>query len=66
MDWTLVIIGTLTVLVAVLAVHLIWREKKHSSSNPPQEITGRTQKHGNSIMREIINVTKSNNIHEQW
>jgi len=44
MDWTLLIMGTLTTLGGALTIHLIWREKKRSSSNPLQERTGRIQK----------------------
>jgi hypothetical protein len=32
MDWTLLIIGTLTALLGVLSIYLIWREKKHTPS----------------------------------
>jgi hypothetical protein len=32
MDWTLVIIGTLTALLVVIALHLIWKEKSHTPS----------------------------------
>ena len=31
MDWTLVIIGTLTFLLGVLSLYLIWREQNHTS-----------------------------------
>jgi hypothetical protein len=31
MDWTLLIIGTLTALLGVLSIYLIWREKNHTS-----------------------------------
>jgi hypothetical protein len=31
MDWTLFIIGTLTALLVVVALHLIWKERSHTS-----------------------------------
>jgi hypothetical protein len=31
MDWTLFIIGTLTALLIVVALHLIWKERSHTS-----------------------------------
>jgi len=31
MDWTLFIIGTLTVLLVVISLHLIWKERSHTS-----------------------------------
>ena len=31
MDWTLFIIGTLTALLVFVALHLIWKERSHTS-----------------------------------
>ena len=31
MEWTLFIIGTLTTLLFVVALHLIWKERGHTS-----------------------------------
>jgi hypothetical protein len=33
MDWTLLIIGTLTALLGVFSIHLVWREQKRTSQN---------------------------------
>jgi len=30
MDWTLVIIGTLTALLVVISLHFIWKQKSHT------------------------------------
>jgi hypothetical protein len=32
MDWTFLSIGTLTAFLVVITLHLIWKQKSHSSS----------------------------------
>ena len=34
MDWMLLIIGTVTALLGILSIHLMWRGQKHTSQSP--------------------------------